>query len=486
MPHEAVEVEWRGRAGIGIDGGHFLHGAGNGRGVGQDPGGILEGGARRQVQHDLQLGLVVERQQFDRDRLSREHRAGKQRRDADAGKELPGRGSRGDYPPGDTAIELAQTSARGVMGLVMSMPGDRLAGEADHQPRRQDHGDEEREQHGRRRIHRYRRHVGAHQAGHEQHGQQRRHHGQGGDHGGIADLGHRLDGALDPAAAIVHRPVPGDVLDHHDGVVDEDADGEDQGEQADPIHRVAHQLGREESQQDGGRDDHGGDRGFPPADSEADQDDDRDGCEGQMEQQFIGLLVGGLPVVAGHRHVDAGGDQRALERLDALHQGLADHHGVGAPPLGDGQADRRRRGPAVPCEGGADHVGLVFAGGLDHPGDVAHIDGPAGDGGDGDQPDLGGAAETAAGGHLHRVTVIAQHAAGEAAPGLTNRVGERGEGDAAAGHATGVRLDPHLLRATTDDEGQAHIVDLGQFGTQLHGKVMQRLVRPASGGARCR
>ena len=43
-------------------------------------------------------------------------------------------------------------------------------------------------------------------------------------------------------AAVAHGPMAGDVLDHHDRVVDQDADGEDQREQADAVDGVAHQL----------------------------------------------------------------------------------------------------------------------------------------------------------------------------------------------------------------------------------------------------
>ena len=50
------------------------------------------------------------------------------------------------------------------------------------------------------------RHVGAHQARHEQHRQQRRDHGQRGDDGGVADLGHRVDRGLDAGLAGASMP----------------------------------------------------------------------------------------------------------------------------------------------------------------------------------------------------------------------------------------------------------------------------------------
>ena len=96
-----------------------------------------------------------------------------------------------------------------------------------------------------------------------------------------------------------HAPVAGDVLDHHDGVVDQDADGEDQREERDPVQRVAHQPGGEERQQDRHRDDDRDHEGLAAADGEGDQGDDRDRGEAEVVEELVGLLVGGLAVVAG-------------------------------------------------------------------------------------------------------------------------------------------------------------------------------------------
>ena len=76
-------------------------------------------------------------------------------------------------------------------------------------------------------------------------------------------------------AAVMHRPMPGDVLDDDDGVVDQNADREDQREQADAIDRIAHRFGGEERQQDGRRNDDQRDERLAPADGERDEQDDR-------------------------------------------------------------------------------------------------------------------------------------------------------------------------------------------------------------------
>ena len=61
----------------------------------------------------------------------------------------------------------------------------------------------------------------------------------------------------------------------------------------------------------------------------------------QVEQQLVGLLVGGLAVVAGHHHVQVVGHQPLLDPLQPVQDLLGDHHGVGPGALGDGDRDRR-------------------------------------------------------------------------------------------------------------------------------------------------
>ena len=108
-----------------------------------------------------------------------------------------------------------------------------------------------------------------------------------------------LDGGPDARSPVIHGPVAGDVLDHDDGVVDEDADGKDQREKAYPVDGVAHQPGREHGEEDRRRNDDEDDDAFAPADDEADEDDDGDRRKAEVEQELVGLLVRGLAVVAG-------------------------------------------------------------------------------------------------------------------------------------------------------------------------------------------
>ena len=220
MAHQAVEVE-RGRgAGIGLHRHHFRQGAGDAGHLFQHARGRVAAGAFGQIDHHLHFRFVVERQQLDGDGLEIEQRAGGQRGQAHHPQEALGRRTLHDDACGGAAEDLPQSAA----AFILVPMQRRTAGQLEHRPWCNHHGHEEGKQHGGRRIDRDRRHIGAHQAGHKQHRQQRGDHGEGGDHRRVADFGHRVDHALHPAAAIVHRPVPGDILDHHDRIIHQDAD----------------------------------------------------------------------------------------------------------------------------------------------------------------------------------------------------------------------------------------------------------------------
>ena len=152
---------------------------------------------------------------------------------------------------------------------------------------------------------------------HEHHRQQRGDDGERRHDRRIADLRHRFDRGVGQAAAVAHRPVAGDVLDHDDRVVDEDADREDEREQADAIDRVAHQPGGEEREQDRRRDDDEHDEPFAPADGERDQDDDGQRRQAKMKEELVRLLGRGRAVVARDADLEAARDDAAFDGFEA-------------------------------------------------------------------------------------------------------------------------------------------------------------------------
>jgi len=107
--------------------------------------------------------------------------------------------------------------------------------------------------------------------------------------------------------------MPGDVFHHDDGVVDQDAYGEDEREQADAVDRVAHQVRGKESKQDRGRDDDQRHHCLSPADYKPDQQHNRDGREREVKQQLVCLVVRGLAVITRDLDIDIAGNEPAFQ-----------------------------------------------------------------------------------------------------------------------------------------------------------------------------
>ena len=266
-------------------------------------------------------------------------------------------------------------------------------------------------------------------------------------------------------AAVAHRPMAGDVLHHHDGVVDQDADGEDQREQADAVDRVAHDPRGEQRQQDGGGNDHQRHHRLAPADRQRDQHDDGNRGEAEMEQQLVRLVVRGLAVVAGDLDAHIGRDQPPTQTVHALQDRAGHHHGVGAGALGERQADGRRAVPLAMAIGGeVPHPALRRARADDHLRHVAHIDRPAVAGGQQQQADIRHAAQRLARRQRARHAGVAHRARDEIPVGVAHLGDQLLQGDAKQRQFLGIGFDADLFRRGADDEAGADIVHLGHFG----------------------
>ena len=151
------------------------------------------------------------------------------------------------------------------------------------QPRHQ-----QREEHGERHHQAELLEVLPGDAAHEAH---RHEHGDDGERDG--DDGETdLVGGLQRGAIgrFAHAHVAHDVLDLDDGVVDQDAGDDGDGEQADEIEREARRVERPEGRNDGERQGDGGDeRGAPVA--QEDENDD-DGQDGALDHRLHGRVVG--------------------------------------------------------------------------------------------------------------------------------------------------------------------------------------------------
>ena len=97
-----------------------------------------------------------------------------------------------------------------------------------------------------------------------------------------------------------------------------------------------------------------------------------------MEQQFIGLVVRGLAVVAADDDIDVIGDEAALQLGNPVHDALGNNDGVGSGALGKSNRDSWS---ALQCTilRPRELPGLVLERlcADDHVGNIAHINRPA-------------------------------------------------------------------------------------------------------------
>ena len=351
-----------------------------------------------------------------------------------------------------------------------------------HQPGRDDHGHEEREHHRRRGIGGNGAHIGTHHARDEQHGQQGGDHGQGGDNGRVPDFADRIHCGAAAGAAVVHPPVTGDVLDHHDGVIHEDADGKDQCEQADAVQRVAHDTGRKECKQDGDRDhDQDHDR-LAPADGDPDQCHDGQRRQAKVEQQFIGLFVGSLAVVTGDMDDDIPGDHVAFKTLDGMKDLFADGHGIGTGTLGNGQGHGRH---ARKARLGAVKLEDARLGGVGDKGHICHIadvDGAAVARGHQKVFDFGQVGQSPTGGQANLTPVFPHSPHRETAVRTLDLGGQRLQRQARLRQPFGVGADPDFFGGFTNDIGQADIGKRRDCHLNLARNAGQVCGGPAVGG----
>ncbi len=214
-----------------------------------------------------------------------------------------------------------------------------MAQQAQRRPRRNNERHNQRKQHCRRCAYGDRPHVRPHQAADKGHRQNRGDDGEGRQDGGIADFidGFNRNGARDrPPAVRRHAEVPHDVFHHDNGVIHQNADGEDQGEQRYPVQGVAEEVEDEQRQRQRHRNCDQHHSRLAPPQRQRNQQRHRQRGDEQMLQQLIRLVLCGLAVVAGDGDVQVRRQQISAQRLDLLLCCLRDLGGVGALALGQG------------------------------------------------------------------------------------------------------------------------------------------------------
>ena len=198
------------------------------------------------------------------------------------------------------------------------MPG--LAEQSLRGPRRGDKRHHERKQHRGRGADRNRAHVGAHEAADERHRQNGGDDREGRQDGWIADLVDGPDGQCGERRGLARRQpgVAHHVLHDDDGIVDEDADGEDEREERDPVERVPVDPEDEQRERERDRDGHEHHGRLAAAQREPDEHRDRHDRDQHVPEQLVRLVGRGLAVVARDRHLEVGRQQDAAYHPELL------------------------------------------------------------------------------------------------------------------------------------------------------------------------
>ncbi len=157
------------------------------------------------------------------------------------------------------------------------------------------------------------------------------------DHGEADFVGGFQRGAI---GRFAHPHVAHDVLDLDDGVVDQNARRQRDGEEADEVQRESEHVHRPERREDRQRQRDRGDDGGPDIAQEQQHDDDgEDGAFEQGRDRRLVIALGEFHRGVDQLEIDVG--IRHLQRIDALLHGGGDHHVAGA--LGALDAERHHR-----------------------------------------------------------------------------------------------------------------------------------------------
>src|ERR1019366_5423477 len=179
--------------------------------------------------------------------------------------------------------------------------------------------------------------MAAQDAGHEQNRdedrRQRQRHGDDGE----ADLAGTGEGSLHRGLA--KFDMTDDILQHDDGVVDDEPDGEDQRHHGDVVEAEVEQVHHRESADDGEGQGHGGDHGGGEIPQEQEDHHDPQGQGGgHGELDIVERLANVLGAVAADAEVHAAGHLRLEDGQQALDV-VGDFDGVAARLAHDGERD---------------------------------------------------------------------------------------------------------------------------------------------------
>ena len=107
--------------------------------------------------------------------------------------------------------------------------------------------------------------------------------------------------------------MPDNILNHDDGIIDQDADGKNQREQRYAIQRVAVEIENGQRQRKRDRNRQQDDSGFAPAQCNGNEQGYRECGDEKMLEEFVRFVLGRFTVIARDRDVQIAGKQYRRE-----------------------------------------------------------------------------------------------------------------------------------------------------------------------------
>ena len=322
MAHQTIEVEWRGCTRIGLQGGHFwqfLHGS---RQIVDQVGCYRQGCPLRHIHHHIEFRLVIQRQHFHRDSLEGVEQGHQGEKHHDNPQQQGITFTLVLNQRQDNATEQTlQTCSLFVLLLRIRMQLFQTGLEQVGQPRCESKRGKQGNDHGNRTQDRDRHHVRPHHATDKPHGQQSSNNRGGCQNGRVAHLTYCINGNFQ-ALLTSQQPTPVYIFHHHDGIIDQNANRENQGKQAHPVNghpqcpRHKHRGGNDR------RNNNQHHQPCPPCQGDPHQHGDNQGGNQQFFQEFIDFGFGGRSVITGNGNMDIIRDNLPFQTFQLFQDGL--------------------------------------------------------------------------------------------------------------------------------------------------------------------
>ncbi len=229
MPDQAIEVERRGGTDIGLYRRDLINPAHNFGNLSNQIRRLRQCSAFREVHYDIELCLVVERQHFYLDRLEVEQRQAREKDQEHAAEKHPTQSTILDQRHENRAVKASEHLYLMMLLVFRTLQIFNRRAQLKREPRRKHERGEQRKHHRHAAEHRNRHHVWPHHAAHRRHRQQSRDDRERCENGRVTHLRHRVDGRRDIDAAFF-QPTPIDIFNHHDRIIDQNTDRENQRE----------------------------------------------------------------------------------------------------------------------------------------------------------------------------------------------------------------------------------------------------------------